>query len=213
MHWVSWEKMCRRKEEGGLGYRDLHLFNLAMLARQGWRILQNPNSLCAQLLRAKYGTNGPLMQASEGPGISYTWRSIVRGFQALQKGVIWWIGDGMQIKIWEDPWISNGITRRPITPRGHTVLTRVADLLHPDTGRWDEDLVRDVFWEEDVRYILATPTNPDHEDVLAWHFDNKGQFSVKSAYHVLDDEKNQEKTQQRGEGSSSGNSGNQINAI
>lgn len=91
------------------------------------------------------------MQASEGLGISYTWRSIVRGLQALQKGLIWRIGDGMQIKIWEDPWISNGITRRLITPRGHIVLTRVADLLHPDTGRWDEDLVRDVFWEDDMR--------------------------------------------------------------
>jgi len=100
MHWVSWEKMCRRKEEGGLGYRDLHLFKLAMLARQGRRMLQNPDSLCAQLLRAKYGTNGSLMQSSEGPGISYTWRSIVCGFQALQKGLIWRIGDGMQIKIW-----------------------------------------------------------------------------------------------------------------
>ena len=100
MHWVSWEKMCRRKEEGGLGYRDLHLFKLAMLARQGRRMLQNPDSLCAQLLRAKYGTNGSLMQSSEGPGISYTWRSIVRGLQALQKGLIWRIGDGMQIKIW-----------------------------------------------------------------------------------------------------------------
>jgi hypothetical protein len=24
--------MCSRKEKGGLGYRDLHLFNLVMLA-------------------------------------------------------------------------------------------------------------------------------------------------------------------------------------
>ena len=46
MHWVSWEEMCRRKEEGGIGCRDLHLFNLAMLARQCWRILQN---LCAAI--------------------------------------------------------------------------------------------------------------------------------------------------------------------
>jgi len=98
----------------------------------------------------------------------------------------------MQIKIWEDPWIMNEITRRPITPRGHTVLTRVAELLHPDTGSWDEELVRKVFWEED-----------DHEDALAWHFDNKGQFSVKSAYHVLDDEKNRMKSRQRGLGSNS----------
>lgn len=123
MHWVSWEEMCRRKEKGGLGYRDLHLFNLAMLARQGWRIFQNPDSLCAQLLMAKYGTNDSLLQVKEGLGTSYTWRSIVRELQALKKEQICRIGDGVQIKIWEDPWIPNRTTRRPITPRGHTVLT------------------------------------------------------------------------------------------
>jgi hypothetical protein len=118
--------MCWGKEEGGLGYRDLHLFNLAMLARQGWRILQNPDSLCAQLLNAKYGTNDSLLQAKEGPGISYSWRSIVRGLQALQKGLIWRVGDGSQIKIWEDPWIANGISRRPFTPKGQILSSGLA---------------------------------------------------------------------------------------
>lgn len=33
MHWLSWETLCRRKDQGGLGFRDLHSFNLAMLAR------------------------------------------------------------------------------------------------------------------------------------------------------------------------------------
>jgi len=61
IHWLSWETLCSRKDKGGLGYRDLHLFNLAMLARQAWRLVMDPNSLCARLLMAKYCPDGDLM--------------------------------------------------------------------------------------------------------------------------------------------------------
>jgi hypothetical protein len=65
MHWLSWEKMCQHKRKGGLGFRDLHLFNLAMLARQGRRLLTDLASLCAQVLRAKYYLDGQLLKAKE----------------------------------------------------------------------------------------------------------------------------------------------------
>lgn len=88
MHWIAWDKLCSRTEKGGLGYRDLHLFNLAMLARQAWRFLSNLDSLCARVLKAKYFPDGKLMEVRESPGISYSWRSIVRGVQVLKVGLI-----------------------------------------------------------------------------------------------------------------------------
>ena len=62
VHWLSWDTMCRRKEEGRLGFRDLHLFNLAMLARQAWRLIMAPDSLCGQVLKAKSFRNSDLLR-------------------------------------------------------------------------------------------------------------------------------------------------------
>ena len=51
---VSWGKFCKPKSEGGMGFKDLKEFNLALLVKQGWRILENPNSLVYRVYKAKY---------------------------------------------------------------------------------------------------------------------------------------------------------------
>lgn len=163
-----------------------------------------PNSLCARLLLARYCLNGDIMIVQEGPGISYSWRNIIRGIQALKNGIIWRVGDGEWIRIWEDPWIPRGQMRRPITPRGAILLTKVSELIDPITGSWDIQLLNDVFWEEDVKEIMTIPVRIDQNDFVAWHFDNKGTFSVKSAYHVLHDVWEHEAIRQKGTFSSFG---------
>ena len=72
MHWIKWEKLTTSKGEGGLGFRDIHAFNLAMLAKQGWRFVQDPNSLCARILGAKYFPNGDILSATARNNMSYT---------------------------------------------------------------------------------------------------------------------------------------------
>jgi hypothetical protein len=113
MHWVGWEKMKLPKSKGGLGFCDIHSFNMAMLARQGWSILQAPNSLCSQVLSAKYFPDGNILADKAVPGMSYVWRSILKGFQLLKEGLIWRVGDGTHINIWRDPWLPRGPMRTP----------------------------------------------------------------------------------------------------
>ena len=104
--------------------------------------------------------------------------------ELLKEGIIWRIGNGDNVKIWEDPWLPRESTRKLATPRRSCLLTRVNQLIDPVTGEWDEQLICDNFWPEDAAEILRIPINVHMEDWPAWHFDPKGLCSVKSAYKV-----------------------------
>jgi hypothetical protein len=176
MHWVGWEKMKLRKEEGGLGFRDLHSFNLAMLVRQSWRLIQAPESLCAQVLRAKYYSDGNLLNAKPIVGMSYVWRSILKGLEIFKEGMIWRIGDGVQVNIWQDPWFPFGSTRQPSTHKGNCPLEKVSELINPDTCTWKREVIEQYFLPIDIPIILSIPLRHQTGDFVGWHFDQKGIF-------------------------------------
>jgi hypothetical protein len=79
---------------GGLGFRDIELFNLSLLARQGWSMLQNPNSLSARVLKAVYFPEIGLLHAMVGSTPSQVWRVVHEGIQVLKQGLIRRIGTG-----------------------------------------------------------------------------------------------------------------------
>lgn len=62
---------------GGLGFRDLEHFNLVMLAKQCWRLIQNPHTLAAQVLTKKYYPKGNFLQATLGIKPSFIWRTFM----------------------------------------------------------------------------------------------------------------------------------------
>ena len=77
MAWLSCDRMCALKEEGGLGFGDLKAFNLALLAKQGWHLQMNNNSLVHRVLKAQYFLNADFLHAELGTKPSFGWRSIL----------------------------------------------------------------------------------------------------------------------------------------
>jgi hypothetical protein len=76
IHWMSWDKLAMHKNDGGMGFKSLPVFNLAMLGKQGWRIMSNPELLTSKLYKARYFPHSDFFKAKAGHNPSFVWRSI-----------------------------------------------------------------------------------------------------------------------------------------
>ncbi|XVF26692.1 hypothetical protein REPUB_Repub14bG0040000 [Reevesia pubescens] len=62
----------------------------------------------------------------------------------------------------------------------------VEDLLEDNKICWDRMRVQELFNLEEAKTILAIPVSKfGLNNVLVWHFDNKGVYLVKSGYRLL----------------------------
>jgi hypothetical protein len=62
--------------------------------------VQDPNSLVAQVLKAKYFPHGSFLSSELGNRPSFVWKSLFSAKELLQEGLVWRIEDGKCIKIW-----------------------------------------------------------------------------------------------------------------
>ena len=184
--WVSWDKLCKSKNEGGMGFRDLKAFNLALLAKQGWRLLQNTNSLFHHVFQAKYFAGRSFLDAQIGKRPSYAWRSIMAAKSVVEDGIRWSIGNGESVLIWQDKWIPKPDTYKITTPINPLFSNeKVSTLIDTEQAVWKSDRINSIFLPHDAESILSIPlsaTSPvDHR---VWSPTANGLFSVRSAYWI-----------------------------
>ena len=113
--WVSWDEMMKPKHLGGLGFRDLEIFNLALLSKQAWRMLQHPTSLSARILKSVYFPDVSLFEAELGHHPSQIWQAILDGREIMVQGLVRRIGNGETTDIWFGNWLPRSLIKRPIT--------------------------------------------------------------------------------------------------
>ncbi|KAK0595746.1 hypothetical protein LWI29_009655 [Acer saccharum] len=187
--WLKWQDLCLPKSNGGLGFKDLSLFNQALIAKQAWRILVNPSSLAARILKAKYFQTEDFLQVSIKSGCSHLWRSLIWGRSLLLKGLRWKVGDGRSINAFKDPWLPRPSTFKPITPDPNINL-QVADLIDNEFPGWNINALNHHFLPIDREIILSIPVSYlGGPDSISWHFDKSGSYTVKSGYRLALSEK------------------------
>ncbi|CAN1819056.1 Uncharacterized mitochondrial protein AtMg00310 [Linum perenne] len=125
IHWSSGDTLCEAKSRGGLGFKIFTDFNLALLAKQGWRILENPKVLWVRLLKNIYFPKGDFLAAPRGARPSWIWSSIFKARDVVSLGAFKRVGCGDSIDVNNDPWIPSVLGF--MTPFNASSAKRVAE--------------------------------------------------------------------------------------
>ncbi|XP_074310070.1 putative mitochondrial protein AtMg00310 [Silene latifolia] len=124
---------------GGLGFRDFHKMNQALLGKQAWRLLTSQNCLWARLMQSKYYQGKSFLEAEMGGNPSYTWRGILGAREVILKGLRRRIGYGGDTYVWRDAWMPDTQTGMVVSPCvGGNPMMCVADLMTNEGRAWDE---------------------------------------------------------------------------
>lgn len=182
--WHRWEALCLPKDKGGMGFKNLHGFNLALLGKHCWNFMARPNTLVARLYKARYFPNFNFLEAGQGAGPSFIWAGLWKAKEALKNGFRWVIGDGAEVSIYKHRWLRG--KENYMVERGYdheSDAAKVKMLFYPGTRTWDTPLIRGLFNEKDAETILNTPISSRQLcDRLVWHYAKNGIYNTRDGY-------------------------------
>lgn len=97
------------------------------------------------------------------------------------------IGSGETTDIWRTNWIPRASLLRPFRcVSSPDAPQRVSELIDSTSATWDRTKLQEFFVPTDMEDILSIPLSTRRQDdYRAWHHENNGLFSVRSAYRML----------------------------
>lgn len=182
---------------GGLGIRDIQLFNTALLAKQAWHIITIPNKLLSRVLTGKYCQKASFLRVSLLCACSHGWRGILAGRDLLCEKLEAVIGDGEDTRVWKDRWLSTDMARAPVGPAPEAFQDlRVADLLTRDSKEWKIQLIEQILPHHLAEIKLLKPSKTGGNDGVVWLGARSGIYSTRSGYFAAAKLENQRHTPQ-----------------
>ena len=189
IHLLSWEKLQDPILQGGLGIPSARQANAAFLTKLGWRMLTEPNSLWARVLRYKYcqgRCDVDMFQAKNG--MSNVWSGITENARVLCEGMRVAVGNGAQTRFWDHRWATDTPLRELTTqPIPLEISNATVEEMWEDGYGWKWDIFSPYLNVATLSMIQShgLRSNPDVGDLLYWGNSSKGKFKIKSAIQII----------------------------
>jgi hypothetical protein len=191
LHLANWHIVCMPKSQGGLGIPYLRDVNICLLASWLKRYINGDGKLWKELVDSKYNTKNPNIFACIDTNSSKFWKGFIWALNAVRLGYRWKVGDGKQIRFWEDTWFGTS----PLSVQFWDMYCICNEKMATISQIWDSVNVKLTFrrnfntgmmenWFELVEICKSIDFSPDC-DALIWAYNSDGQYSTSSLYNII----------------------------
>ena len=197
-HLVNWQQICTPLRNGGLGIRNLSIFNKALLGKWLWRYGADHEALWRRVVDSKYGSHwrgwcSHKVHVPYGVGL---WKFIRASWDDFSRHSAFQVGDGAQVKFWLDTWCGD----QPLQDTFPNLfrLARVLDVSVADhlqilgtSHHWDVVFSRQAQdWELEIvsafmELLYSCPIRRGSLDEMCWRLSSQKAFTVRSYYSCL----------------------------
>jgi hypothetical protein len=192
-HLVSWSKVCSSISEGGLGIRNLLVFNRAMLDKWMWRYEIERDAWWRIVVDSKYGSlwGGWCSLEPAGTFEVRLWKNIRKGWESFSSFSRLVVQDGTRIRFWHDLWCGNTVLKDAFLvlfgiARSNDASVAANVELLGSSIQWNVSFTREAHdWEVGVfasflQVLHLVTVRKGSKDELLWVPSKRGIFKVKS---------------------------------
>lgn len=177
---MNWDTISTPKDEGGLGIRCVRSLNRAYILKLWWKMLHHEDNTTIKVLKDKYfKSNNVFRSFSYGP---HLWKAMGKVGDFFKDNVLWGIGKGLNVNLWEDRWTGERSLRQLVHGpvqlwEGNLMVSNIIVNDTLDFSTLSFELPDCVF---NLCRAISLPIRPlDLEDFMFSKFSTNGKFDFK----------------------------------
>ncbi|GKD27234.1 hypothetical protein Tco_1233448 [Tanacetum coccineum] len=167
---VGWSVICKPKDQGGLGLKDINLWNDALLIKHLWNIAAKKDSMWVKWIHEERLKGTSIWKAETDVNASWGWKNLLKLRDKIVQHVYYKIGNGKKTSVWYDTWhelcpLDQFITNRDIYDERFNKNDSVADLIIDVRWKWTN---RSIDNFDMLKHIPVPILHDEIEDVVMW---------------------------------------------
>ncbi|XP_059310985.1 uncharacterized protein LOC132062427 [Lycium ferocissimum] len=163
-HWASWNHLCLRVMEGGMGFGSLHDVSIALFCKLWWNFRTKPSLWSAFMVNKYCRKESPItVQKKQG---SQTLKNMIQARNLIEHQIWWQLGMGNS-QFWFDNWTGKGALYFTVEGFDESIQN-VSDVV--ENGNRNMTKLNNLLPQDIVQHISATisPPRMDKEMDRAW---------------------------------------------